>query len=211
MKGVWFDYIHSYSDLNLVLSKVDIPPATPRTNYVDIPGRDGAVDLTEALGGVKYKDRKGSITFSVFPTDDFEEKKRQVSNLLNGKRFKIRLDKDPDYYWLGRCEFNKYASKKNLHQITMNVTVAPYKFKNDLTTVIIPAGESVVRKLQNGRKSVVPTITTTADAQIIFEGNTYNLGSGIHTILDIELKCGTNQITVTSDSSVKFTYREGDL
>lgn len=138
MKGIWFDDIHSYSDLNLVLSKVDIPPATPRTNYVDIPGGDGTVDLTEALGGLKYKDRKGSITFSVFPTDDFEEKKRQVSNLLNGKRFKIRLDKDPDYYWLGRCEFNKYASKKNLHQITMNVNVAPYKFKDEPTRVFVP-------------------------------------------------------------------------
>lgn len=138
MKGVWFDDIHSYSDLNLVLSKVDIPPATTKTNYVDIPGGDGTVDLTEAFGGVKYKDRKGSITFSVFPTDDFEEKKRQVSNLLNGRRFKIRIDKDPDYYWLGRCEFNKYASKKKLHQITMNVVVAPYKFKNEQTRVFVP-------------------------------------------------------------------------
>lgn len=133
MKGIWFDNIHSYNDLNLILSSVSIPPAAVKTNYIDIPGADGSIDLTEAQGAVRYKDRSCSFVFSAFPYEDFEEKKKQISNLLNGRRCKIRLDKDPDYYWLGRCSVNNYASDRNLHKITVNATVEPYKYKVDKT------------------------------------------------------------------------------
>ena len=211
MKGMYFDNIHSYRDLNLVLSSVNIPPATAKTTFVDIPGGDGSVDLTEALGEVKYKDRGCTFTFSVFPYEDFEEKKKHISNILNGRQCKITLDKDFEYYWVGRCTVDSYASNKNLHKIVVKATVTPYKLKRTQTIVTIPAGTSVVRMLENGRKSVVPTITTTAAATVIFEGNTYNLGVGTHTILNIELKHGRHQVTVTSTSPVVFTYQEGDL
>lgn len=137
MKGIWFDNIHSYDNLNLILSSVSIPPATVKTNYIDIPGADGSLDLTEALGAVRYKDRSCSFVFSVFPYEDFEEKKKQISNLLNGRKCKIRLDKDSEYYWLGRCSVNNYASDRNLHKITVNATVAPYKYKVDETFVAV--------------------------------------------------------------------------
>ena len=211
MKGIWFGDIHSHEDLNLLLSNVDIPPATPKTNYVDIPGGDGSVDLTEALGGVKYEDRKCTFTFSVFPTDDFEEKKREISNLLNGKRFKIVVDKDPDYYWLGRCAINTYESNKNVHKIAVGAVVAPYKLKHDETTVVVEAGESVKGRLWNSRKSVVPTITCEANATITHDGVEYELSAGTHKILNINLVEGYNELLVTSNGTVTFTYQEGDL
>lgn len=212
MKGIWFGDIHSYEDLNLILSKVVIPPCLPKTNYVDIPSGDGSVDLTEALGEVKYKDREATFTFTVLPQDDFEEKKKQVSNLLNGMRFnRIIVDKDPDYYWVGRCKINEYASDKNLHKIVVGATLAPYKLKTQETIVNVSRGENVTVVLNNGRKTVVPTITNSKDATIVFAGNTYELNAGTHTLLNVVLKFGQNQMTVTSDATVKFVYREGDL
>lgn len=211
MKGVKFDDVHSYYDLNLVLSEVKIPPATAKTNLVDIPGGDGSVDLTEALGEVKYKDRNCKFTFTVFPSDDFEEKKRKISNLLNGKRCRITVDKDPDYYWIGRCSVDEYSSNKNLHKIVVGATVAPYKLKTNQTTVVIHAGEGVTKTLQNGRKTVVPTITCTAETTVIFGGNTFTFGVGTHKNLDIELVEGGNAVTVTSDEDVTVSYQEGDL
>lgn len=211
MQGVWFDNLHSYADLNLVLSKVEFPPATPKTNFVEVPGADGSVDQTEALGEVRYKDRKPEFTFTVFPYDDFEEKKRQVSNLLNGQRKKIALDKDPGYYWTGRCEIDKYATNKKIRQIVISATVAPYKLKDTVTKVTVPAGTAVVKSLRNSRKSVVPTIVCTADTTIIFEGNTFKFGAGTHKNLSIKLVEGDNPVTVTSTGSVEFIYQEGDL
>lgn len=211
MKGITFGAVHSYKDLNLVLSKVVIPPATVKTQFVDIPGGDGSVDLTEALGEVRYKDRECSFTFTVFPSDDFEEKKREVSNLLNGRRFKIILDKDPGYYWDGRCSIDSYASDKKINQIVVKATVSPYKLKADVTKIIVPAGNNVTRILLNSRKTVVPTITNTAEATIIFGGNTYKINPGTHRVLNIEMVQGGNTVTVTSTGDVVFTYQEGDL
>ena len=211
MKGVRFDDVHSWYDLNLVLSKADIPPAGAKTTFVDIPGGNGSVDLTEALGEVKFKDRTCTFTFTVFPQDDFEKKKKTVSNLLNGKRCRIQLDKDPDYYWEGRCVINNYESDRNLRKIVVTATVAPYKLRMNPTVVTVSAGSGVVVMLKNGRKSVVPTIDTTAPTVVIFNGNTYNLNAGTHRILNIQLTDGTNMVTVTSTDTVKFTYQEGDL
>lgn len=211
MNGISFDDVHSFEDLHLVLSKVSIPPATVKTNFVDIPGGNGSVDLTEALGEVKFYDRECSFTFTVFPYDDFEQKKTEVSNLLNGQRKKICLDKDPGYYWDGRCSIDEYASDKNLHRIVVGATVAPYKLKPDVTKVIVPSGEAVVRTLMNSRKTVVPTITNTASAVIVFGGKTYEISAGVHKILNIELTAGENQVIVTSTGNVEFVYQEGDL
>lgn len=211
MKGIKFDNTHSFTDLNLVLSNVNIPPATPKTNFVDIPGGDGSVDLTEAFGEVKYKDRECTFTFTVFPYDDFEVKKKEVSNLLNGKRFKITLDKDPGYYWLGRCSVNEYASNKNLHKIVVKATVSPYKLKQSVTNMSVAAGTNRNITLKNGRKTVVPKITCTGSTTIVFNGNTFTLNAGTHKVLNIELVEGGNPVTVTSSGTVKFEWQEGDL
>lgn len=211
MKGVLFDNTHSYRDLNLILSDASIPPAQPKTCFVDIPGGDGSVDLTEALGEVRYSDRSGTFTFTCFPADDFEEKKREVSNIINGRRLKIVLDKDPEYYWIGRCMVDEYRSNKRINTIVVSATVAPYKLRKETTVVTVPAGESVSTGLTNGRKSVVPTITSSADTTIVFGENTYKFSAGTHKNLGILLTQGDNEVIVTSTGTTEFSYQEGDL
>lgn len=134
MKGIKFNNIHSYKDLNLILSSVSIPPAAPKTTYIDIPGTDGSVDQTEAFGEVKFNDRDCEFVFSVLPHDDFEKKKTEISNLLNGQVCKITLDKDADYYYQGRCIVDNYKSDKMLRQIVVKAKTFPYKYKKSITT-----------------------------------------------------------------------------
>lgn len=140
--GVYFDNIHSFDDLGLILSAVEIPPAKAKTNYLDIPGADGSVDLTEALGEVKYNDRDGAkFTFTMNPDGDLSEsaweaKKTEISNLLNGKRCRVRLDKDPNYYYLGRCSVDNYLSDKRIRQIVVTGRFAPWKWKLNKTNKV---------------------------------------------------------------------------
>ena len=142
-KGVLFDNIHSFHDLNLIFAGAEIPPATPKENYIDVPGADSSLDLTEALGEVKYNDRSGcKFTFTMNPDGDlsdeaFEAKKTEISNLLNGTVRKITLDKDPDYYYLGRCTVNGYAQNKKIKQFVISAKVKPYKYKQNETEVIV--------------------------------------------------------------------------
>ena len=216
--GIYFDDIHSFYDLDLFLAKdgVYIPPAQPKTTFVDLSGGDGSLDLTEALGEVKYYDRNGcKFTFTVNPNSNmtFEEKKTQVSNALNGKQCKITLDKDKDYYYFGRCAVNDYLSDRRILQIVVDAIVKPYKYKQNKTIEIISLTSTEQNvNIRNSRKTVVPLITCTADnTKISFGSLTTTLNAGTHEILDFQLKHGDNFFTVSGSGTLKFEYQEGDL
>lgn len=213
-KGITFGDIHSYSDLGLILSASDIPPAKPKTTYVNVPGADGSLDLTEANGEVKYSDRDLKFTFVIIPDEfsTFEEKRTAAVNALDGKRCKVTLDRDEEYYYHGRCSIDSYKVDKNHHKLVVKVTANPYKFKQDATrkTVSLTSTATSV-KISNGRKTVVPTITCTGETTIVFGGGTYKLSGGTHKILDIEFKEGNNEVTVSGSGAVTFEYQEGEL
>ena len=214
-RGVMFGNIHSYYDLNLILAPFVPAPATPKTVYVDVDGADGSLDLTEAHGEVKYKNREHTFVFTVNPLDEkpFDEKVTQVANALNGKKCKITIDRDSDYYWEGRCVVEKYAQDRNLKQISIKATVNPYKMKQKETIVSIAlTAEEKEVVLKNGRKSVVPEITCTDDNTVVKFGSfEKKLSAGTHTILDIYFKEGANTLIVSGSGTITIKYREGEL
>lgn len=215
MKGVYFGEIHSYNDLNLILAPFTPAPAQPQTNFLKVPGRDGSLDLTEAHGEVKYNSRDFQFLFTVHPDDGmtFDDKVTQVSNALNGKRCKITLDRDPEYYWVGRCVVDKYAQKKNQGQITVKATVDPYKLKQSATVhaVALSSSEQTIL-LENGRLPVVPLIECTDDdTTITFGSTTIKLNAGTHKVLNIRFVEGFNELTVKGTGTITFTWQEGEL
>ena len=216
--GVLFNNIHSFFDLNLILSLVEISPAKPKITTVDIPGADGSLDLTEAHGEVKYSDRTIKLTFTMNPAGDlseraWEEKKTEVSNALNGLACRITLDKDPDYYWQGRCTVDSYKSNKRVRQFVIAATVRPYKWKQSETVASFALSSTAQTvSIRNARKSVCPLITCTDDnTVIVFNGNTFGFNAGSHKDLNIRFTEGNNQLTISGTGQVTFTYQEGDL
>lgn len=212
--GIQFGDIHSYYDLNLVLSAVEISPATPKTTYIDIPGGDGSIDITEAHGEVRYYDRECKFTFTALPGGAFgwEETKTAVNNTLNGKVFKITLDKDKEYYYHGRCVIDGYTENKKLRQIVVKATVKPWKFKQSETVITATFDGEKVIFLPNSRKTVCPVIECTGEKTVLKCDNlTAELGEGTHKILDFQLKEGITAVSVSGAGTIKFTYQEGDL
>lgn len=212
MKGVNFGDTHSYYDLNLILSECSISPAKPKTNYIDIPGADGSIDLTEALGDVKYNDRTGSLVFSVLPSDDFEEKKSEISNFLNGKHFdKITLDKDPDWYYVGRCSVNDYKSDKMQRQIIVDLVLHPFKYAQEEKRFVHNTANAEMTFNVNGL-SVIPMISnSSSDISITLNGATYLLSAGKNKYQDICLKPGENVVYKSGGHLVTFIFRERSL
>lgn len=211
-RGVWFDNTHSFADLNLILSKSDIPPAVPKTNFVDLPGGDGSIDLSEASGEIRFQDRVITFVFTVRPGDDWERKKTEVSNLLNGRRLHIILDKDPSYYWDGRCAVSEYASNKAIHKITVTATVRPYKLfvaETVHTRILTTTPKEIT--LENARRAVVPVLECSGAAVIVYNGRTFNVDTGSHKLLDIRFGQGRQLLTVSGSGSLTIRYREGDL
>lgn len=218
-RGIQFDDIHSYYDLNLFLSGSKIPPAIPKTNYIELAGGDSVLDLTEAHGEVKFNDRDCEFTFTMNPSgglkdEDFEAKKTEVSNALNGKRFnKITLDKDSDYYYTGRVTVNDYLSDRRLRQIVVTAKVKPYKYKQKETIVEVALTEeeqTVI--LKNSRKTVIPSFTCTDDnTQIVYGPFETVMNAGTHSYLDIQFKEGENVLKVSGSGTLTIKYQEADL
>ena len=161
-RGVHFGDTHSFRDLNLVLAPFDYTPAVPKTKFIEIPGGDGTIDATEADGTIHYYDREFEFIFSVMPGDKltFEERQTVVARALNGKRFEIVLDKDPEYFWRGRVWIDEYASNKRLRQIVVVARVSPYKVRKQITTIELQDAKGTLVSIRNdGSKTILPKIS----------------------------------------------------
>ena len=216
-RGTDFGGVHSYRDLNLIQQQVEVDPAEPKLNLIDIPGADGSKDMSEQPAGrVTYNDRLVAWTFGMYPEDrDWYAKQRQVSNALNGRLCRITLDDSPDYYFIGRLAVKKYNRDMTLRQITVEATCAPYQLRQNETTRV-ESITTVARQLlfPNEFKPAIPKITVTAQTVVVFNGNTFTLNPGSHRLLDIEFPEGVSTLTVNTVSgsgTITITYQEGSL
>ena len=216
-RGTDFGGVHSFIDLHLIQQMVDVQPAEPKLNLIDIPGGDGAKDMsTQPAGRVVFKDRTITWTFALYPGDIWAEKHRQVSGALNGKYCRITLDSDPDYYFLGRLVVKNYKVDNQLRQITITASCRPYMLRQAETVVKVSNLSTTYRTLDlvNDRKPAIPTITVTAETTLRWNGGTVTLAPGTHKILDIELQEGINKLeakVTTGTGSITLTYQEGAL
>ena len=215
-KGTDFGGVHSHRDLHLIQQSVDIQPAEPKLNLVDVPGADGSVDMSELPGGRQvYNDRVLTWVFALYPGDNWHEKHRQVSNALNGKRCTITLDDDPGWYYTARVVVRQYNTDKMLRQITVEATCSPWMLKHDLTVVTAELSADFVEiLLQNWKKPVAPVIEVTAAATLRWGGATLDVAAGSFTSLDIELQEGVNRLEARAADGaggITISYREGSL
>ena len=216
INGVTFGTQHSLDDLNLILSKVDIPPAKPKTSYIDIPGGNGSIDLTEANGEIVYEDRTLSFTFTVHPDESatFDEVRSDISNQLNGQNCKITLDKDDDYYFYGRVTVDDYRTNKKVNEITVKARVQPYKYKQHPTMVKFAlSAQAKTVNISNSRKSVSPTVTVSegGSASVEYEGNTFTFTAGTQRNADLRFTAGNNRVKISGSGTITFIYQEGSL
>lgn len=213
MRGVKFGNYHSYDDFNLFLSSKKIEAPQPIVELLEIAGADIPLDFTEFFGDVKYKTRKLSFTFSTnAPKNEFLNIFSTVQNALNGRRLNIVLDEDPDFVYNGRISVKEWQADKNIGKITVECECNPYKLKKAPTVKSVTVESELTVKLENLRQHVVPLFNSTAEIQIVFNGNTYTVESdGEFRVPEIILKEGENELIFKGAATVTITYQEGSL
>lgn len=129
-----------------------IDKASVKENYIDIPGINGGLDLTESLTGYPLYDYiEGSFEFNILNERklpilnsigekvgekdiSWEVLNRDIRSFLNGKRHFMMLEDDPGWYYEGRFTVDRYdASEASNSKIVISYKVYPYK---KLTTCI---------------------------------------------------------------------------
>ena len=125
LKNTWDTY-HLVPSSRPVVNPPDV-----KTNYVDIPGIDGPLDLTESLTGIPmYENRKGSWDFVV--ANDYEPWTtiyHKLMNDLHGRKWLVSLQDEPMYYYKGRLSVNEWKSERNWSKITLDYNFEPYKYE----------------------------------------------------------------------------------
>lgn len=219
MNGVKFGYKHSIKDWDLLMVDKDIGEPNVMTNYLQIPGLDGELDLTESLGDVKYSNRQLTFKFDMFQhSSKWWKLKSDISNYLHGIKHRIVLDVDSDYYYLGRCEVAEFTHDTAVAHITINCKCDPYKYKYSVTKKVFNVTAEQRNKrlaVYNEKRKVVPVITVDKNINLKFENHIYSLSEGDNMNLGILLKEGENIFEVidcpSSGVAITFSYQEASF
>lgn len=130
MKGIKFDGKHSYTDYGMWLNSYEIGAAEPNLKLVTVPGMETPLDFTEYFGGVTYNSREIKMQFT-FTADRFSLSAAYAAlqNGINGRRVKIILDDDKDYYYSGRCSVGALQPDGQLGTVEVTAQCDPYRYK----------------------------------------------------------------------------------
>ena len=127
---------NTWSNWHLVpTSRPLVNPPKPKTNYVEIPGADGALDYTEALSSaVHYGSREGTWEFYVavhateYESIGFEgwyDLYNDILDFLNGKKLKFTLDsEDNKYVWVGRLTIDSWNSSDKFTKVVIGYVLS---------------------------------------------------------------------------------------
>ena len=228
---------HTYDDWNLYIVNTDcIGNPEQYTNYVEVPGRNGRLDMSEVLTGRPvYLGRKLKIELaSARPKTMWDATVSYFRNHINGRVCRITFDNDMSYFWRGRVHIDDFSSAMALGKFTVNVDAEPYKysihqstdpwlwnpfnFETDIITyqgawtivgsktVTIPKGN-----MPTSPTFVVSNLTGDSIAMAV-GGKTYTLGVGSNKFPSVLVNGDSDvELAFTGTATVQIVYRNGGL
>lgn len=131
MKNVKIDDVLC-RDWGLILTSAVIGNSELKTVTIDIPGKDGVLDCTDALyGRAMYKNRKITLNFQT--TDkltgmNWITLQDKLTEQWHGKMVKITFMDRPDKYYKGRMEVKSFEASGKLRIIQMEADCEPALF-----------------------------------------------------------------------------------
>lgn len=211
-----YDKFNTFYDWRLVLSDKSVTPPEAKTNYVELDGMSGTLDLSESLTGeITYKDRTVTASFWTNEGNRNEREKllRDITARLHGKKVKIIEPDDLTHYFFGRCKITSNVNTLPYASFNIEAICEPWRYSiNECVRVIDVNNDSKdVVINNNGVKTLCPTLTITGTIKLIYNDITTSLTTGEYKISDLKLKSGVNVVGVSGKGSVTFTYREADL
>ena len=216
LRGLQFGDYHTADDWNLILHEKIVAPPVPKTNYVSVPGRDGDLDLTEALSDVvNYQDRKASFTFLL--TDGSHADRvaliSKIIGVLHGQSVRI-IDTDdyPEYYMIGRLSVTDISNSNAYGILKIEAVCQPWRYalihKLRAITVEQSDGNVTVTIGNEGYKTVAPIITVTGSVTITIDSHTKALTDGSYIVVGWNFRPGVNKVTVSGAGTVSIDYQE---
>lgn len=212
-KNVTFGSVKS-TDYDLALTGCEISPPKLKKTLIDVPGRQGSLDLSEALCGRTYENRSIKCTFArkgdarsaetIAKVEEFVQK-------VHGKYIKHIMIDGFDGYYTGRCEC-EVAYGEGKTEVVVTVDAYPYRQK-DVTLEPITFTDSYTGTFANKTAPAFLKITSSTAFKITMNGVETSLGAVTDYQSSIRLEPGNNDYTLTASGActVSFSYVSGVL
>ncbi len=213
MSDIRFGTKWARADYGLIVAPYAIPMPEPQTNFVEIPGRDGSLDLSDAFGTVRYADR--IIPLTMYARAPFDTLISTFAADVHGRRMDVIFDRNPTYYYDARIMIEDVERHAGFCELSLECRAKPYKVEHFETSItVLPTGSATIT-LSNTRMPVVPMITASAEMTLTFTivGVVYtiNLAAGLHFVPPLVLTEGDTEIGIMGTGSITFIYRKGAL
>lgn len=229
---------HSYDDWGLYITNTDcIGEPKQYKKYVEVPGRNGLLDLSEVVSGrpvYTSREIKIQLAGTRFRTI-WDSVISAFRNHINGKVCRFIFDNDAGYYWRGRVAIKDFSSCLNLGTFTIDVPEAepykydtesssdpwlwdPFNFETDTITyigaIVVTTTETVT--IPRGHMPTCPNIVvsqkTSATFEVVYDSTAYELAVGTNIVPSIIVGGDDSvQLTFNGDATVQIVYRSGSL
>lgn len=190
-----------------------------QSNFVEVLGMSGTLDLTEQDGSVFYSsvDREWRFEKVTRTTseDDIEAEARSLrKNIL--KAGNVIFDSDPNYYYSVRVTKVDVSCEDGGRLVAIvNAHCQPYKYRVLETEVTKNVSDTEAVVLSNEEMAVSPLVITDSEMSLDYtiKGVSYHVAvsSGQHIIDTLVLYEGNTTITVSGTGTITFRYRQGAL
>lgn len=121
-----------YATYGMYVSDYSISPPVVKKYLVDIPFRDGSLDLTNTIG-LHYEDRTIEIVFYKYLNhSQLPSYRQQMNALFNGGKKNITFSDDSGYHYVGRPEVVDIKMVgQSLVSVKVKATVEPFKYDSN--------------------------------------------------------------------------------
>ena len=174
-----------------LLKDSEFLPPKPKLYYLDVPGSNGSLDVSECFGEVLYENRKDTFIFHL--SNPTQEIKNQIIKFLHGKTYSYTLSFDKGYTFTGR--FNVISAHTNVYsaQIKCEVISKPYKSAGRRSNTL-NAKYGVTCILDVGQGRSCPVFECERQCQILWNNRSWIIPAGKHKITSIGASLGFNEI-----------------
>ena len=225
---------NTWDDWHLIpMTRPLVEPPEVATNFVEIPGMDGTIDLTDAVsGGPAYKDRTGTWKFIVMNGyGDWAQRFSTIMGYLRGLSYRVVLEDDSEYFYEGRVYVTNWTSDKAYSTIEFTYNLKPYKF--DFTSSVdewlwdsfnfetgtIPENlndvyvdGTLTRDITGTYAHVIPEVIVSAPMTITYNDRTVEFqAAGTYKPWELTIVEGTHQMVFIGTGRVTVKYRGGVL
>ena len=231
------DEKNTWTDWHLIpSSRPVIANPTVITKTIEKTGKSGIIDLTNYLSGVpNYGMRVGSLSFYL-DTDlgSIANVQESMIQALHGKKAKMSLSDDPEYYYEGRFTVGSFAGGAVRPSVTIGYQLKPYKVKMtplgsepviwdtfnfntdyDYSVImyeIILLNETKTFNIYGYGFPFTPTINwVSGTVTASFGGVTHEVNSEIESVTLGSASIGDNVLTLTGTGEVKVEWEGGSL